>query len=242
MNALLGQMLQAFAAMSPLTAFAWIVAENTMLLLMAVTIGQWLARRFADRRVTPPAPPIERLEIILAVCVTASNSLVTLAGWELWRHGVIVIGSQTGLRAVWDALVLLLLMDLAMYGLHRLAHHRLLFPILHSLHHRYDHPRPLTLFVMNPLEALSFGGLWLIVLCLYHASILGIALYLALNLAFGTIGHLGVEPLPQRWARNPWLRHLGSSAFHAGHHVDDGGNFGFYTTIWDRLFGTLRMP
>ena len=240
MNALLGRLLGAFAAMSPLTAFAWIVAENVALLLAAVTLGQWVVRRCASRPVTPPAPPIERLEIVLAVCVTLSNALTTLAGWALWRRGVLVIGHQTGLRALWDALALLLLMDLAMYGLHRLAHHRLLFGALHSLHHRYDHPRPLTLFVMNPLEALAFGGLWLLVLCVYHASILGIALYLALNLAFGTIGHLGVEPLPARWAHHPLLRHLGGSAFHAGHHVDDGGNFGFYTTIWDRLFGTLR--
>ena len=29
---------------------------------------------------------------------------------------------------------------------------------IHRLHHEYDRPRPLSLFVLNPLETLAFGG------------------------------------------------------------------------------------
>lgn len=43
-----------------------------------------------------------------------------------------------------------------------------------------------------------------------------------------------------RWGRWWGLRHVGTSTFHAGHHQDAGHNFGFYTLVWDRLFGTLR--
>jgi sterol desaturase/sphingolipid hydroxylase (fatty acid hydroxylase superfamily) len=53
------------------------------------------------------------------------------------------------------------------------------------------------------------------------------------------VGHLGVEPLPRAWIRWRVLRVLGTSTFHAGHHQDRDVNFGFYTLIWDRLFGTL---
>ena len=98
---------------------------------------------------------------------------------------------------------------------------------------------PLTLFVLHPLETLSFGALWLAVLAVYTASWLGIAVYLTLNLAFGLIGHLGVEPAPRFFARTPGLRHVATGRFHADHHADAGHNFGFYTLIWDRLFGTL---
>ena len=38
----------------------------------------------------------------------------------------------------------------------------------------------------------------------------------------------------------PLLRDIGGSTFHARHHQDLRCNFGFYTLIWDRLFGTLR--
>ena len=62
---------------------------------------------------------------------------------------------------------------------------------------------------------------------------------LALNTAFGAIGHLGVEPLPDGWVRAPILRWIATSTFHARHHGDPRSNFGFYTLVWDRLFGTL---
>ena len=34
------------------------------------------------------------------------------------------------------------------------------------------------------------------------------------------------------------LRHIGSTTFHADHDQDRNVNFGFYTDVWDRLFGT----
>jgi sterol desaturase/sphingolipid hydroxylase (fatty acid hydroxylase superfamily) len=93
--------------------------------------------------------------------------------------------------------------------------------------------------VLHPLETLGFGSLWLLVLLAWHWSWLGMCIYFTLNLGAGTLGHLGVEPLPRWWSQVPVLRELGTSTFHAQHHQDPGHNFGFYTLIWDRLFGTL---
>jgi lathosterol oxidase len=139
-----------------------------------------------------------------------------------------------------DVAVLFVAMDFLMYVFHRVAHLRWLFPLVHATHHHYDRPRPLNLFVLNPAEVLGFGGLWLGVLCLYPATWAGILIYLTINLIFGTLGHLGVEPFPRAVARWPVLRHLGSSTFHADHHGDRDVNFGFYTDVWDRLFRTRR--
>jgi sterol desaturase/sphingolipid hydroxylase (fatty acid hydroxylase superfamily) len=101
-------------------------------------------------------------------------------------------------------------------------------------------PRPLTLFMLNPAENLAFGALWLFVIWVYPASWFGMSVYLVLNVLFGTMGHLGVEPLPAWFARTPIVRYVAGSTFHARHHQDLDSNFGFYTLIWDRLFGTLR--
>jgi len=49
-----------------------------------------------------------------------------------------------------------------------------------------------------------------------------------------------VEPLPRGCGNWPLLRHVGSSTFHAGHHGQPGRNFGFYTDVWDRIFGTIN--
>ncbi len=165
---------------------------------------------------------------------------MTVVGLLLWRADIIHIRSDTGVWAWLDVFVLLGVMDFAMYWLHRLAHHPLVFPILHQLHHYFDRPRPLTLFILNPAENLAFGALWLAVITLYPTSWFGMSVYLILNLFFGTLGHLGVEPLPKRWAQVSVLRCITGSTFHARHHQDLKTNFGFYTLIWDRLFGTLR--
>lgn len=220
-------------------AVAVLLAENVLIFFLALLVGHGLIGQFADRRVTLPAPPLARLEVAVAASNVLLNTVVTLAGLFLWRAGVVRFRTDTGLWAVLDVFVLLFVMDFAMYWLHRAAHHRLLYPILHRLHHAFDRPRPLTLFVLNPAENVAFGALWLVVIVLYPASWVGMSVYLALNVLFGTIGHLGVEPLPRGWVRVPGLRNVAGSTFHARHHQHLACNFGFYTLIWDRLFGTL---
>jgi sterol desaturase/sphingolipid hydroxylase (fatty acid hydroxylase superfamily) len=143
------------------------------------------------------------------------------------------------LDLVVDFGALFLAMDFAMYIFHRVAHHPLLYPLIHDTHHRFENPRPLTLFVLNPFETLGFGALWLVVISIYHSSFAGMILYLTLNVAFGLMGHLGVEPFPARWLEVPLIRYISTSTFHAEHHQDRHHNYGFYTVIWDRLFGTL---
>jgi hypothetical protein len=120
---------------------------------------------------------------------------------------------------------------------HRIVHVEPFYRWFHALHHRYDRPRPLTLFVLSPQEVLAFGALWLAVIWIYPPSWLGMSIYLALNVIFGTVEHLGVELVAGEGV-------VAGSWFHARHHADRRCNFGFYTTLWDRLFKSLgrRRP
>ncbi len=99
--------------------------------------------------------------------------------------------------------------------------------------------RPLTLFVLNPIECLGFGAMWLVLLCVYSANWYAISAYLALNVLFGLVGHLGVEPFSKKSQANKIAPLITTSYFHAQHHNNEQYNFGFYTTIYDRLFGTI---
>jgi sterol desaturase/sphingolipid hydroxylase (fatty acid hydroxylase superfamily) len=224
--------------LSPPEAAGLLLVENVALFGLAVAIGCLMDSLFARRTVGPPPDPLDGREILYATTTVLLNWLVTVVGWVLWRLGVIVIRRDIGWYAWLDVLLLLLIMDFAMYVLHRVVHLPWFYPI-HHLHHRYERPRPLDLFVLHPLENLSFGLLWLVVVAIHPWSILGMTIYLALNLGSGTLGHLGVEPFPAWAGRVPLLRQVGTSTFHAQHHQDIGHNFGFYTLIWDRLFGTL---
>lgn len=231
---------QILGDLSILEATAAFLLENLIIFGLAIAFGHLLIRRYPERRVALPAEPVRREEIIYAISTLFFNTLVTVIGWWLWREGIVTFRTDTGFRAiVVDVVVLVGVMDLAMYLLHRAAHWSWVFPIMHRTHHHYDRPHPLTLFVLNPFEALGFGSLWLIVIMIYPSSWLGMSIYLTLNVGFGMIGHLGVEPLPDSWKRIPLLRLLSTSTFHAQHHQDRDHNFGFYTLIWDRMFGTL---
>lgn len=222
------------------TAVGLLLAENLLIFVLALLVGNGLTRRFSARRIADAPDALGSFELGISTVTMLLNTLVTVAGLWLYRAGYVRVRSDVGPRAWLDVLVLLVAMDLAMYVLHRVAHVALLFPVLHSMHHRFERPRPLTLFVLNPLETLAFGALWLAVTVVYPSSWLGMSVYLALNVAFGTLGYLGVEPFPTAWVRWPVARHVGTSTFHAQHHAVPGTNFGFYTLVWDRLFGTLH--
>ena len=221
------------------SATAWFTLLNSVVLGASLLFGAVLLRLPA-RRVSPPPPPLTLQELALAAVTTVLNTVVTLTGWWLWMRGLVRFREDLRPLAVLaDLLYLLIVMDAAMYLLHRLAHHPRIYPLLHALHHTYEHPRPLTLFVLNPAETLSFGALWIAVIACHEVSWTAMVLYLTLNTAFGIIGHLGVEPFPASWKRHPVLKLVATSGFHAGHHQRRGENFGFYSSVWDRLFGTF---
>lgn len=210
-------------------------AENLLVLGAALAFGAAMMAWPRLRRTSPPPPPLIPMEVGLAALTVLLNTLVTALGFLLWRAGWIRVRSAGFTASLLDAGVLLLAMDVAMYLLHRMAHHPELYARVHALHHRFEAPRPLTLFVMHPLEVLGFGGLWLALLLVRPATLGGLTAYLALNVAFGVAGHLGVDPLPPGgWVARWW----GTPAFHGDHHLDPKGNFGFYSQVWDRLLGS----
>ncbi len=219
-------------------ALALLGFENLLVFSLGVGLGNLLDRR-SGPRLGPSAPAVTKLERWLAITTVVLNTLVTWAGWHLWKTGWIHVRSAGIGASLLDAAVLLLVMDAAMYVLHRVAHHPLIYRLVHGLHHRFDAPRPLTLFVMHPLEVLGFGSLWLAVIVLRSPTWGGMTLYLGLNVLFGIVGHLSVEPLALPESLAGWL---GTARFHGDHHRDPEGNFGFYTRVWDRLFGTEQKP
>jgi lathosterol oxidase len=213
--------------------------QNLLVFSIALVAGKFISIRFAGNRVSPEAGPLTTMEIVLSAVTVILNTLVTIAGYLMWRQGYVSFRQDYGIWAALDIIILLVVMDAAMYLLHRIAHLRIFFPLLHSTHHRYVNVRPLTLFVLNPAETLSFGLLWLAVISLFTFSWAGMSVYLFLNVAFGTLGHLGVEPIPERLRAMPLMSYVSTGTFHAGHHQDREHNFGFYTSVWDRVFGTL---
>ena len=234
MQSLLDQLLQ-------LPEYAlWILflAENILITISVLLIGRLLQQKFAPVPFTTYR--YTSREWFICAVTNLLNTVVTYAGFRLWRSSYLVMDMSVSLFIILDFLLLFLAMDLLMYIFHYIIHKTFLYKAMHGLHHQAVDPKPIDLFVLHPVETLCFGGLWLILLLVYPFNIYAIIPYLTVNVIFGMLGHLGIEPLPEKMRNNTVLKYLGTSTFHHQHHQDVHYNFGFYTTLWDRLFGTLQ--
>jgi len=136
--------------------------------------------------------------------------------------------------------IMLLIHDAYFYLIHRFMHQPKLFRIIHKIHHLSTNPSPWTAYAFHPVEALLEAGIIpLIAFTLpVHPSALGI--FLLFQFFFNVYGHLGYELYP-RGFQNSWIgRWVNTGVAHNQHHQFFHGNYGLYTLIWDRLFGTLR--
>jgi sterol desaturase/sphingolipid hydroxylase (fatty acid hydroxylase superfamily) len=111
---------------------------------------------------------------------------------------------------------------------------------VHKLHHRSTAPNLFTTLSVSPFESLINGGfvpLFTAVFTVHDSTMLLIG---PTNILMGFYVHSGYEFLP-RWWNKTWLtKWFISATFHDQHHKYFRWNFGGYTTIWDRICGTVR--
>ena len=198
----------------------FIFAENIVIFLASALVSELLCWFFRSRR-EGPSRQISRNEMRLATFCVFNNSIITLLGFYLWQINVIRLMPHTSLlKDILDFFILFFIMDFAMYVFHRLAHLKFIYPIVHKTHHVFIEVRPLTLFSVLILYSPTWGAMMF---------------YLIINVIFGSLGHLSIEPFPNRWMKVPILNHLTTRTFHSLHHESIDVNYGFYTTIWDKL-------
>ncbi|WP_342328230.1 sterol desaturase family protein [Pedobacter sp. FW305-3-2-15-E-R2A2] len=212
--------------------------ENVLITVLVLWSGRVIQQRFSPLAI--PAYTYSRKEWLICGLTNLLNTVVTYIGYWLWKNAFIGISTEVSVFILIDFLILFLAMDLLMYVFHYIIHKTWLYKAIHGLHHEAVNPKPIDLFVLHPLETISFGALWLLLLLLWTFNLYAIIIYLMINVLFGMIGHLGMEPLNATLRNKPLLKYLGTSSFHHQHHQDIDHNFGFYTSIWDRLFGTYK--
>jgi lathosterol oxidase len=221
--------------LTPLNAFIVFFLENLLIISLVVLIGFAIQKKI----IKSMKFSITGKEAFYATLSLLINTIITFAGFLLWKNNYIVFDTEFSWKIIPDFLVLFLAMDLVMYFLHLFIHHTPLYRPVHGLHHDYHEPSPIDLFVLNPMETFSFGSLWLILIFFYPCNIYSVVIYLTLNVLFGMLGHLSVEPFPKVWMKIPVLNLICTSTFHYLHHKEEKCNFGFYTVLWDKIFGTL---
>ena len=159
------------------------------------------------------------------------NVLVAIPGYLLFSNGYITF--QIEFHFIRDIIVLYFFFDLTMYLLHLASHYVWPFQNFHKKHHSHKYFNAISLYVMEPIESLLFGLLLTIFVYFYSVNFYSFLVFIFINWLLGVIGHLNTNSTKQ-----PLL--FGNHIFHSMHHQYPNSNYGFYTLIWDRLFGTIN--
>lgn len=139
-----------------------------------------------------------------------------------------------------QVLVLMVLTDIWFYFVHRIMHSKKVFKLTHKRHHLSTDPSPFASNSVHPIEA--FLDIGFLVLASFIIPLHPIAIFIVISLSaiWSAYGHLGYEIAPRFITKTWWGKYINYSTVHNQHHATFKYNFGYYTTVWDRLFGTLH--
>lgn len=136
--------------------------------------------------------------------------------------------------------LMVLVHDAYFYWMHRIMHHPKLYKSAHRVHHQSTNPSPWTAYAFHPLEAVIEAGIILVLGFVMPVHLGAFALFMLFQITYNVYGHLGYELYPKNFHRTAIGKWINTSTAHNQHHQFFHGNYGLYTLIWDRLFGTLR--
>ncbi|KAI9329558.1 fatty acid hydroxylase superfamily-domain-containing protein [Obelidium mucronatum] len=182
-----------------------------------------------------------RRELLGGVYASLGNLVTTMAIEAAEAHNLIKFksGSDAATIAA-EFAVYFVLFDLYYYFLHRFFLHGKYGWWIHSLHHKSIVSSPATGFSFHIIEAVITGGFSPLLgslLTFDKKTLMVIQIYGFLNTVFV---HLGYEVVPMWW--NKWwgTKWFMSSLFHEVHHQKVACHYGGFTTVWDRVFGTVH--
>lgn len=171
---------------------------------------------------------ITKPDIKTSIYVLFANILVAFPGYFLFLTSKIVFTETHFFR---DLILLIMGFDLLMYFIHYLSHTVWPFKMFHKNHHSHKDFNVISLYVMHPFEAFSFGALLTIFALLFDLNFYSFMVFLFFNWLYGVVAHLNTESTKQ-----PFI--FGNHIFHKAHHKHSNCNYGFYTVFWDWVFRT----
>jgi sterol desaturase/sphingolipid hydroxylase (fatty acid hydroxylase superfamily) len=215
----------------------WILVGIVWALLLV------LARRFKIQRSRYDAK-LFRHELLFSALTLGASAMTIGILWGALRRGghmTFASGAAPWWVMVGEFAVYFFAFDLYFYAVHRLMHVDPIFRWVHATHHRSTAPGPLTAFSFNPIEGILTGGFLPIFLSAFEVHRESLGAISAFQPLMSLFVHCGHEFFPRWWYRFPATGWLLTPLFHDQHHSLVGCNYGGFTTIWDRVFGTVSQ-
>lgn len=219
---------------------AWLVLFLASGLVAGIVSGFFKARKIQPKGFKWKI--LRQEALVAAVTLTVSGTVLGFGQTWLRDNGYITF--QQG-PAEWWVIALeyaayWIGFDTWFYWLHRWMHKEPVYTWVHKLHHHSTSPNLLTTLSVNPLESLINGGFVPLFLAAYAVHPETLALIAPTNIIMGFYVHSGYEFFPRWWNKSWATKWFITATFHDQHHKYFNFNFGGYTTIWDRICGTMR--
>ncbi len=204
----------------------------------------WKGQPWRHRKIQKKAPSVIRMRAEILESATTAVVFVAIGGmlFFLRKAGYTQIYQDVHAYIWWylpfSFLLLLVLHDTYFYWLHRLIHHKKLFPVFHLVHHKSNNPTPFTSLAFHPLEAIVEIAIVPILCFIIPLHPIALFAFATWSIIWNIIGHLGYEIFPAGFATHPFWRHFNTGTHHNLHHARSNCNYGLYFNWWDRWMGT----
>ncbi len=227
---------------------ATLIVSTYIPVLLAAAAVNWLEFKFPHR--TEWRPDTGEVKTDLAFMTVVQLAFPPLVGFvfayalieparalnlpivRLWPHG----------WPIWiQALLMILVVDLLRYWLHRAAHENETLWRLHAVHHSVEQLYWLNTGRFHPLEKALQMSLDSLPFLLMGVDARVLALY---YIAYATNGFFQHSNIRLRYGVLNYI--VGSAETHRWHHsrvpAEANANYGNTVIIWDLLFGTWYLP
>lgn len=228
------------------TAYSHIGIRYLLAAGAAFSIFYWLLKdRIPLKKIQSQFPDTAdyKRDILYSLLTVAIFSVVALTTFVVLRDYNLLYHSLSEMPAWYWWLTVIpvfFIHDFYFYWAHRLMHHPMLYRRVHKVHHLSTNPSPWTAYAFHPLEAVIETLIVPILAFTVPTHPLVIISFMVFQIIYNVYGHLGFELFPKNFHKTFIGKYVNTSVAHNQHHRWFHGNYGLYTLIWDRLFGTLR--
>ena len=219
----------------------YFLLAGTMFLLFYIVLKKLLLHR----KVQPKFPKISDYgrDIFfsgISIGIFAFISVFTFTILKPYTNMYDQIDEYGMLYYIFTFIWMYFLHDAYFYWSHRLMHHPKIFKHVHLIHHKSTNPSPWTAYAFHPFEGLIEALIVTIIAFSIPTHRSAIIIYTLFQITYNVYGHLGFEILPKKINKHWFGKWLNTSVAHNMHHKYFVKNYGLWTTIWDRMMGTMN--
>ena len=195
----------------------------------------------SSRKFTKPQILRElRHSFVAVIPVTIIMTIVYLLGLYEINKLYFVISDYGFVWFFGQIICFMFILDFWFYVVHRIMHTKYIYSIVHKRHHLSTNPSPFAANSVHPFESI-FDSIFIIFVSFFlPVHPLAIFIFVSISSIWNTIGHLGYEIFPKSVTQSMFGKYLNFPTVHNQHHKLFLYNFGYYTTIWDRIFDPLH--